>query len=81
MVSNLAGVAWAHALGPRSVVALLGAFLISAGNLLPRVRPNLAIGIRTRRMLSDARLWARMHRVAGYITSSSVVPSASRACF
>ena len=68
VVSNLAGVAWARAFGPRGVVVLLGVLLISAGNVLPRLRPNLAIGIRTRRMLSDARLWARMHRFAGYTT-------------
>jgi SdpI/YhfL family protein len=68
LISNLAGVAWARAFGPRGVVILLGALLISAGNLLPRLRPNLAIGIRTHRMLSDARLWARMHRFAGYTT-------------
>jgi uncharacterized membrane protein len=66
VVSNLAGVAWARASGPRGVVVLVGAFLISAGNLLPRLRPNLAIGIRSRRMLSDPRLWARMHRIAGH---------------
>ena len=68
VVSNLAGVAWARAVGPRGVVVLVGALLISAGNLLPRLRPNLAIGIRSRRMLSDAQLWARMHRFAGYTT-------------
>lgn len=68
VVSNLAGVAWARAFGPRGVVVVLGALLISAGNLLPRLRPNLAIGIRSRQMLSDARLWARMHRFAGYTT-------------
>ena len=68
LISNLAGIAWARAFGPRGVVVLLGVLLISAGNLLPRLRPNLAIGIRTRRMLSDARLWARMHRFAGYTT-------------
>ena len=68
VVANLAGVAWARALGPRSVVVLVGAFLISTGNLLPRLRPNLAIGIRSRRVLGDARLWARLHRFAGYIT-------------
>jgi uncharacterized membrane protein len=68
VVSNLAGVAWARAFGPRGVVVLLGALLIAAGNLIPRLRPNLAIGIRSRRLLSDARLWARIHRFAGYTT-------------
>jgi uncharacterized membrane protein len=68
VVSNLAGVAWARAVGPRGVVVLVGALLISAGNLLPRLRPNLAIGIRSRRILDDTRLWARMHRFAGHTT-------------
>jgi len=46
---------------------LLGAFLIGIGNLLPRTRPNLAIGIRTSRTLSDRDLWMRTHRIAGYL--------------
>lgn len=66
MVSNLAGVAWVRALGPRAVIVLLGLGIMTAGNLLPRTGPNLAIGIRTRRMVADPGLWSRMHRVAGY---------------
>ena len=41
--------------------------LISVGNLLPRTRPNLAIGIRTKRTLSDRACWMRTHRDAGYL--------------
>lgn len=70
MVSNLAGVAWARALGPRAVVVLFGGVFVVAGNLLPRTRPNLAIGIRTQRMLADPQLWSRMHRLAGYAAVS-----------
>jgi len=50
----------------RIVPALLGLAMIGIGNLLPRTRPNLAIGIRTRRTLSDRALWAQTHRIAGY---------------
>jgi uncharacterized membrane protein len=46
---------------------MLGVTMISIGNLLPRTRPNLAIGIRTQLTLSDRALWMRVHRWAGYI--------------
>ena len=65
MVCNLAGVAWARALGPRAVVVLLGVAIVSVANVLPRLRPNLAVGIRTTQSLDDRRLWSRMHRLAG----------------
>jgi uncharacterized membrane protein len=51
----------------RIVPLLLGVTMIAVGNLLPRVRPNLAIGIRTRRTLSDRACWMRTHRRAGYL--------------
>lgn len=50
----------------RLVVVLFGLLLVGIGNVLPRVRPNLAVGIRTRRLLSNRTAWARVHRVAGY---------------
>jgi SdpI/YfhL protein family len=59
----LHGRAWAG----RIVPILLGVTLISVGNLLPRTRPNLVIGIRTHRMLADRALWIRTHRSAGYL--------------
>jgi uncharacterized membrane protein len=49
------------------VPLMLGITLISVGNLLPRTRPNLAIGIRTQRTLSDRTCWIRTHRHAGYL--------------
>lgn len=67
VVSNLAGVSWARALGPRAVVVLLGALFVAIGNLLPRMPPNLAVGIRTRRTLEDPLLWSSIHRVCGYV--------------
>ena len=59
----LSGREWAG----RIVPMMLGVTMISIGNLLPRTRPNLAIGIRTQRTLSDRQLWIRTHRSVGYI--------------
>src|SRR5688572_14587965 len=42
---------------PRAVLVLFGMLLIGVGNLLPRTRPNLVIGIRTARTLADRRVW------------------------
>jgi len=49
------------------VPVMLGLTMIGIGNLLPRIRPNVAIGIRTRRTLSDRGRWASAHRTAGYV--------------
>lgn len=48
------------------VPLMLGLTLVVIGNLLPRLRPNLVIGIRTARTLSDRGAWARANRTAGY---------------
>jgi hypothetical protein len=63
LVGVFAGRTWAA----RIVPALLGLTLIGIGNLLPRTRPNLAIGIRTATALADRALWMHVHRVAGYV--------------
>lgn len=52
---------------PRLAPVLLGAGLMAIGNLLPRVRPNVAIGIRTSRTLRDRDAWLRVNRTAGYV--------------
>jgi hypothetical protein len=52
----------------RLVVVLLGLALVAIGNLLPRTRPNVAVGFRTKRTLTNAQLWAQVHRVGGYVT-------------
>ena len=57
----------------RGVTLLLGITLIAVGNLLPRTRPNLALGIRTARTLTDRRLWILTHRLTGYIAVVSGV--------
>ena len=48
------------------VPVMLGLALIVIGNLLPRLRPNVVIGIRTSRTLSDRAAWAQANRTAGY---------------
>ena len=57
MLGLLSGREWTA----RIVPLMLGFTMISIGNLLPRTRPNLAIGIRTQRTLSDRQLWIRTH--------------------
>jgi len=49
-----------------AVPVMLGLALIVIGNLLPRLRPNIVIGIRTSRTLADRGAWARTNRTAGY---------------
>jgi uncharacterized membrane protein len=49
-----------------AVPVMLGLALIVIGNLLPRLRPNIVIGIRTARTLADRGAWARTNRMAGY---------------
>jgi hypothetical protein len=52
----------------RLVVVLLGLVLVAIGNLLPRTRPNVAVGLRTERTLTNAQAWGQVHRVGGYAT-------------
>jgi uncharacterized membrane protein len=44
---------------------VLGAGIVATGNLIPRVRPNWIVGIRTRATLGDPELWLRTHRYFG----------------
>ncbi len=51
----------------RSVLPiLLGALFVFMGNLLPRIRPNWFMGIRTPWTLSSERVWRKTHRIGGY---------------
>ena len=56
-----------------AVPVMFGLTLIVIGNLLPRFRPNVVIGIRTSRTLVDRTAWAHTNRVAGYATVGSGV--------
>jgi uncharacterized membrane protein len=46
---------------------VLGAGMAASGNLMPRVRPNWIVGIRTRATLADPGLWLRTHRYFGML--------------
>ncbi|MEO7110522.1 MAG: SdpI family protein [Polyangiaceae bacterium] len=50
----------------RELAVLLGGMWIALGILLPRMRRNPLIGIRTAWTLSSDENWARTHRVASY---------------
>ena len=50
----------------RLVMVLFGLLLVGIGNVLPQVRPNTVVGIRTRHLLDDRVAWSRVHRMAGY---------------
>lgn len=50
----------------RVLPAALGIYLMAVGNVLPRVRSNWFVGVRTPWALSDDRVWARTQRLAGY---------------
>jgi immunity protein, SdpI family len=52
----------------RMVIVLLGLTFMAIGNLLPRTRPNVGVGVRTKRTLANAQLWQQVHRVSGYAT-------------
>ncbi|HUR33877.1 MAG TPA: SdpI family protein [Vicinamibacterales bacterium] len=66
LLGFLLGAVWIAPWAARAVVVLFGLTILLTGNLLPRTRPNLAVGIRTSRTLTDPELWALTHRVTGY---------------
>lgn len=51
--------------GPTLFALLLAAFQVGMGNLLPRVRPNFFVGVRTPWTLSSDAVWRQTHRLAG----------------
>ena len=53
--------------------AVIGIGYIAIGNVMPRVRPNWIVGIRTKRIMSDPRLWAKAHRTLGMLLMSAGV--------
>ena len=52
-------------LAPRLISVIMGLSLISAGNVMPRLRPNLVAGVRTRKTLNDPARWRVTHRRLG----------------
>jgi hypothetical protein len=57
------GQAWVAPVVP----LILGTTLVGVGNLCPQLEPNLALGVRTQRTLSDRGTWRRVHRGLGYL--------------
>jgi uncharacterized membrane protein len=50
-----------------AVPVLVGALFVLLGLLLPRVRPNWFVGIRTPWTLTSTRSWNATHRLGGYL--------------
>ena len=58
----------------RLAPALIGVVFLVIGNVMPRARSNFMFGIRTPWTLSNERVWARTHRLAGYtMTAAGIV--------
>lgn len=66
LVTLGAGIGWPIHI-ERLVPFAVGVLLVLIGNVLPRARSNWWFGIRTPWTLSNERVWARTHRVGGYL--------------
>lgn len=51
------------------VPLILGGTLTFVGNLLPRIRPNSVVGIRTPWTIRDDTVWTKTHRLGGYFVT------------
>lgn len=61
-------VALGYALPVRRIIpAILGCMCLGLGNVLPRIRANSFIGVRSAPALSDDRVWSRTQRLGGYL--------------
>jgi uncharacterized membrane protein len=67
-LTDVMDVIGSHTWGKRVVVVMFGLTFVAVGNLLPRTRPNIALGLRTARTLANTTLWQQVHRVGGYAT-------------
>jgi uncharacterized membrane protein len=67
VVADLVGVEIVRAFAGRAVLILTGLTLVGVGDLLPRTRPDIVLGIRTPRTLAYRRVWMETHRVGGYV--------------
>ena len=56
-----------HSILPFVPTILIGILLLIGGNILPRLRPNSTVGIRTPWTLRDERVWTKTHRAGGYL--------------
>jgi len=78
------GIVLAVALGyrvpiARVVPALVGALFVAMGRAMPGLQPNWWYGIRTPWTLSDDRVWARTHRLAGFSMTAAGVATIAAA--
>lgn len=55
----------------RAAGALVGILFIVVGNVMRRARSNFAFGIRTPWALSNERVWARTHSLAGHTMTAA----------
>ncbi|MEO8623648.1 MAG: SdpI family protein [bacterium] len=62
-----------HVSVTRVAPATLGILFVSIGNVMPLVRSNFMLGIRTPWTLSNDRVWARTHRLGGYTMTAAGV--------
>jgi len=61
-------VLWVRHWGRQLAFVLIGALLVSVGNLLPKTRPNVLVGIRTPRSLRSRHFWMEINRAGGYVS-------------
>ena len=61
-------VVWVRHWGLQLSFLLIGALLVSVGNLLPQTRPNVLVGIRTPRSLRSRQFWMEINRAGGYVS-------------
>lgn len=52
----------------RWIAGVLGAMFLVTGNYATRIRPNAVFGVRLPWTLSDPRVWARTHRLYGWLS-------------
>lgn len=67
LILSLSDVPWIWPWPPRLALVLVGALLVSVGNLLPTTRPNVLVGIRTPRSLRSRHFWMEINRAGGYV--------------
>jgi hypothetical protein len=67
MLAVVVGIEAVQPWASRAVVMLGGFTLVTIGNLLPRTRPNVVLGVRTTRSLTSRGVWLPLHRLGGYV--------------
>jgi len=68
VLSLVTEVPWVRHWGLQLSFLLIGGLLVSVGNLLPKTRPNVLVGIRTPRSLRSRHFWIEINRAGGYVS-------------